>query len=523
MLSHGIIASFIHFASALVDILHKVRSPMIDQRTDQRQAALSLTQLSTSSAGARSVLSTVLARWAALTLSQQFAVVGATIILLGMSAIGSWTAKKIEQSVTNHSAAAAALYMDAFITPLVQELANGNEIGPENKKRLDAIMQLREISENVRSVKIWQKGGLIAYSNFESIIGQRFTPTSYLKEAWSGTVSAHISDLGHDDDHHERLLGEDLIEIYAPIRESNSHRIIAVSEFYMRAAPLKESVQKALLQSWALVGIVGTAMMLGLYGVVRRGTNTIEHQKLTLIARSEQNSELRQRIEDAYWRADQRNEQLLNRLGADLHDGPAQFLGFALMRLDDLPLVKSRMEKDSSDGTLEGIRSALEDAIKDIRQLSRGLILPQLDAMTVNDTVAAVVRLHEERTGSAVSVELPLKAIEASKEVKVCVYRFVQEGLTNSFKHANGNGQAIEVAVVGSRLRVRVSDKGPGIGRVRASDSSSQQLGLNGIRDRVETLAGKFEMYSPQEGGTVLQIALDLSRTPLQRKDHAYG
>lgn len=458
-------------------------------------------------------LSSVRRWWRGLNLSQQFALAGASIVLLGMSAIGTWLSEKIEAGVTNHSAAAAALYMDAFIAPLVQDLSKGSAISPESKKKLDEIMALREINENVVSVKIWQKGGLIAYSNFEDIIGRTFTPTPYLKEAWNGTVSAHISDLGHEDDARERTLGVELIEIYAPIRESYSNRIIAVSEFYMRAGMLRQSLRSAQLQSWAVVGTTGLLMLLGLYGIVRRGSSTIEQQRLALVRRAEQNHDLRQRIEDAYWRADRLNEQFLRRLGADLHDGPAQLLGFALMRLDDLPIDRSGIEA-SEEPTHEVVRAALEDAIKDIRSLSRGLILPELDTMTINDTIALVARLHEERTKSAVVFELPAEAIEASKEIKICTYRFVQEALTNSFKHAGGSGQTIVAQANGHYLIVEVSDDGPGVGAQPDVSPVSRHLGLLGIRDRIETLAGHFRICSPAHGGTVLRMTLDLSRAP---------
>lgn len=451
--------------------------------------------------------------WRGLDLTQQFALAGASVVLLGISAIGTWLSEKIEAGVTSHSAAAAALYMDAFIAPLAQDLSKGNVISPENKKKLDEIMAQREISENVLSVKIWQKGGLIAYSNFEEIIGRTFTPTPYLKEAWNGVVSAHISDLGHDDDTRERMLGVELIEIYAPIRESHSNRIIAVSEFYMRANGLQESLRKAQLQSWAVVGTTGLLMLLALYGIVRRGSSTIEQQRLALVRRAEQNHDLRQRIEDAYWRADRLNEQFLRRLGADLHDGPAQLLGFALMRLDDLPIDRSAIE-DSQEPTHEVVRSALEDAIKDIRSLSRGLILPELDTITVNETIALVARLHEERTKSTVAFDLPAEPVEASKEIKVCTYRFVQEALTNSFKHAGGSGQKIVMEACGKYLTIEVRDEGPGVGDKLNVSPLSQHLGLLGIRDRIETLAGHFNIHSPAHGGTLLRMTLDLSRAP---------
>ncbi len=152
-----------------------------------------------------------------------------------MSAIGSWVTEKIQQGVTNNSAVAATLYMDAFIGPLIQELARDQEITPSSRAKLDEIMEHKDIRDHILSIKVWKKSGVVAYSNHAEIIGHQFTPTNNMKRAWSGIVSAEVDGHTHEDDLVEKRLGIPLVEIYAPIREAGSNRIIAVSEFYVRA------------------------------------------------------------------------------------------------------------------------------------------------------------------------------------------------------------------------------------------------------------------------------------------------
>lgn len=448
--------------------------------------------------------------WRTFSLAQQFGIAAASVILLGMSAIGSWVTEKIQEGVTNNSAVAATLYMDAFVGPFIQELARNQEITPANRAKLDEIMSHKDIRDHILSIKVWKKGGVVAYSNHAEIIGRQFNPTSNLKSAWTGVVSAEVDGHSHEDDIFEKRLGIPLVEIYAPIREAGSNRIIAVSEFYVRADGLLAALRTARLQSWGIVGGTALFMTLVLYGIVRRGSQTIESQQTALSLRASQNAELRAKIEKAYWRADRLNEQFLRRLGADLHDGPAQLIGFALMSLDDLPVDKARLAEDPSPDTQETIRHALEDAIRDIRNLSRGLMLPELETMTLNDTVSVIVRMHEERTSSTVSLDLPVETIEAPTEVKVCTYRFLQEALSNAYKHARGSDQRVTIACSGGRLRVAVSDQGPGLRQDTAEPrSGATQLGLIGIRDRVETLAGRFRISSPPSGGTLVEIELD--------------
>jgi signal transduction histidine kinase len=449
--------------------------------------------------------------WRSLSLSKQFAIVATTVILLIMSAIGSWVTTRIQDGVAQHAAAAAALYVDAQISPIAQELGTRGTLSDESVRRLDAIIAIPEFRENIAAFKIWLKGGVVAYSNFKELIGQQFTPSDELKRAWLGQVAAQADGLGHDDEHREREMGYPLIEIYAPIRENGTSRIIAVSEFYMRADAIRASARAARAQSWAIVGGAGLLLALALYAIVRRGSNTIVEQQRSLEQRARQNEELSRRIERAYWRADRLNEHFLRRVGSDLHDGPAQLLGLALMRLDDLPIDQGAVAANPDDRVLDVVRGALEDAIREIRNMSRGLMLPELDDISINEMVEQIVKLHIERTGSTVSLDLPDETVDVAKEYKVCAYRFLQEALNNAHRHAPGSEQTVSVKRLGAKLQLEVGDNGPGM-KVQEGGLAAAHLGLVGIRDRVETLNGRFEVHSRPGNGTILRVVLDTSR-----------
>ena len=262
--------------------------------------------------------------WRKFSLAQQFGLAAASVILLGMSAIGSWVTGKIEQGVTNNSAVAATLYMDAFVGPFIQELARNEEITPGNRAKLDEIMAHKDIRDHILSIKVWKKGGIVAYSNHDEIIGRQFAPTTNLKSAWTGVVSADLDGHSHDDDLIERGARHPAarnLRANSRGRIEPHHCRVRVLRSGRRSA--QEALHMARLQSWGVVGGTALAMTLLLYGIVRRGSLTIEEQQRALSLRFTQNAELRDKIEQAYWRADRLNEQFLRRLGADLHDGHA--------------------------------------------------------------------------------------------------------------------------------------------------------------------------------------------------------
>ena len=99
-----------------------------------------------------------------------------------------------------------------------------------------------------------------------------------------------------------------------------------------------------------------------------------------LSALLESNQTMRESIQTASARAVELNEQFLRRVGADLHDGPAQMIGFASMSLSRL--ANKEVAKEFGHD-FQNIRQALEDSLDEIRGISSGLVLPELKSMTL--------------------------------------------------------------------------------------------------------------------------------------------
>ena len=97
----------------------------------ERSNAVKITLLSELARSAKSKIKSV---WARLSLSQRFCAAASVVVACGMILIGSWVAGRIEAGVVNNAAAAAALYIDNFVHPHVQELASAPDISEEHRK-----------------------------------------------------------------------------------------------------------------------------------------------------------------------------------------------------------------------------------------------------------------------------------------------------------------------------------------------------------------------------------------------------
>lgn len=239
---------------------------------------------------------------------------------------------------------------------------------------------------------------------------------------------------------------------------------------------------------------------------------TLESTLASLNRSLEQNEDLRIRLQQSNEKIAEINELTLQRIGADLHDGPAQLLTYSLLRLGKFaPIVRKAGRKKDAD-ELSFVQVALTDTLTEVRNISRGLSLPQLSTATLGETIALAVTLHQEQTGTKVDLTTEDLPDNAAQALKVCVYRVVQESLANAYRHGQGRDQKV-TAHSGTHLVLTVSDNGPGFD---ALNYNRDGLGLSGMRARVEALGGTMIIDSKVGSGTSLTIKLDLEHSQMR-------
>ena len=223
----------------------------------------------------------------------------------------------------------------------------------------------------------------------------------------------------------------------------------------------------------------------------------------------EQNANLWRQIDDSHRRSVELNDMVLRRVGVELHDGPAQLISLALLRLDSLRPQGMSPNCDATLDDYERIRGALQEALTEIRCMSAGLTLPELSCVSPGDVLRLAVRNHERRTATSVTCEVEGLPHHVPAPVKSCLYQFAQEALNNAYRHAGGSGQAVRARVWGSMIEVEVADSGPGF----EPDSKivGSHIGLLGMRERVASLGGTLEISSRPGAGTRLTTRLKIA------------
>ncbi|NJN16297.1 MAG: hypothetical protein HC822_08490 [Oscillochloris sp.] len=291
-----------------------------------------------------------------LTPARWFLITSLCILILGMTVIGWWIAWQIERNVVERSAFATALYVDSLLLPPLQELATSKHISPATIRQLETLLTETSLGMEIASFKVWDAQGRVMYSTNPTLIDRIFPISSGLQAALRGNVHAELSDLEEAEHVVERQHADRLLEIYSPVRAHGSGDVLAVVEYYHRVDDLEATIRSAQQQGWLVIIAVTSLMYLALSGFVYRASRTIVRQDgelrkqvrhLTdLIA---QNRDLHERVQRAAARSTAHHERYLRRIGADLHDGPAQYLGAALLHVDRISMI-SETSAPSSPG-----------------------------------------------------------------------------------------------------------------------------------------------------------------------------
>ena len=194
------------------------------------------------------------------------------------------------------------------------------------------------------------------------------------------------------------------------------------------------------------------------------------------------------------------------RLARELHDVVSHHVTGMVVQADAAAYLLPDGEQ-AVRGQLAGIAGAGRSALDDLRRLldvlgsgERGEGL----AGSLSDLAAGA-----RRSGQRVELQ-EHGTPHGPDELRLAVYRIVQEGLTNARKHAAGAAVRVTVRWAADGVRVRVTS-GPVAGGTQAGPAApGSGRGLAGLRERVERLGGDLHAAPSEAGGFVLAAAFPL-------------
>ena len=207
-------------------------------------------------------------------------------------------------------------------------------------------------------------------------------------------------------------------------------------------------------------------------------------------------------------------EEERQRLSRALHDEAGQALTALRISLeliqDDLPVEFDLLRQRIGDA------AALTDAtMEQIRLLARDLRPPALDAVGLNPTLEAFCHDFGKRTQLPIDY-LGLGLPMLPEAVNMCLYRFLQEALTNVAKHACADQVCVTLCYDVETVSLSVEDDGRGFDKQARLSASGWPMGIGllGMQERLESLGGQLEIESQPGQGTRLMAYLPAGGRP---------
>jgi signal transduction histidine kinase len=211
----------------------------------------------------------------------------------------------------------------------------------------------------------------------------------------------------------------------------------------------------------------------------------------------------RQELEALSARLVEAQEAERRSISRELHDEVGQTLGALLV---DVGQLSKLVSPDDSlvQGQISRIKSAAETAVKSIRDIALLLRPPMLDDLGLIPALEWQGREVSRRSNMEVDVHSEFVS-EQPDEVKVCIYRLVQEALNNAATHAEAKNAKVSVIQNSDKISVEIVDDGRGFDPQRV-----RGMGILGMEERVRRLGGGLTMQSAPGKGTAVKAELPL-------------
>jgi signal transduction histidine kinase len=198
-------------------------------------------------------------------------------------------------------------------------------------------------------------------------------------------------------------------------------------------------------------------------------------------------------------------EEERKKLTRELHDHVGQML--TALRMEIGRADRARRGSDAVAGqALAEAKRLLDTILRSVRDLVMGLRPSMLDDFGLQPALEWHVRDFRRRFNVPVDLELGGDLNALADPHRTCVYRIVQEALTNCARHARATRVDVSVSYADNALELTVADDGVGLDPDRTLG-----VGLLGIEERVRELAGRFEVRARVPSGTQLHVTLPVN------------
>ncbi|MGB2578726.1 signal transduction histidine kinase [Elusimicrobium simillimum] len=194
------------------------------------------------------------------------------------------------------------------------------------------------------------------------------------------------------------------------------------------------------------------------------------------------------------------------KIASALHD---EIGSTAVILTSILSILQEDLKENKTEDAIKRageLDAKIKECIDRVKNLVVTMRPPSIDAVGLDGAVKELV----ENISKFANVKVVYNYREEDNgniddEVKIMLYRVVQESLNNALKHAKASRITVSLQNLENIVKIEVEDDG--IGFKKGKQKKLSQIGLLGMEESVKYLGGKFDVQTALGKGTKISVS----------------
>ena len=192
-------------------------------------------------------------------------------------------------------------------------------------------------------------------------------------------------------------------------------------------------------------------------------------------------------------------------LARELHDELGQYV--SAIKIFAQNINNKSDGNDDIKTSASSVTSAANQIYDGMHNIIKKLRPGALDNLGLSETIQDSVSVWQnQHKGLKFSLKIKGDINDLGEEININIYRIIQESMNNSIKHSQATEITIHLCLLRKSIKLEFSDNGVGFDKKILK--TSKQFGLIGIKERVQSLKGNFELVTSPSKGTSLIILI---------------
>lgn len=204
-----------------------------------------------------------------------------------------------------------------------------------------------------------------------------------------------------------------------------------------------------------------------------------------------------------------------HRVSREIHDGVGQILSALKYQVESMYLSsENTARRRQNDDTLQDVLGNIKVALNELRQLSNNLRFSNIDEQGLLVALRRFCREYSKiYTKIKIIYHTDITEADISEEMKIGIYRIVQEAMNNIAKHSHANEIEILFIKHGSGVMLSISDDGCGFDINKMQNGTCAGIGLKSMEERARSTGAKLALSSSAAKGTTVMVLWNCSVT----------